>query len=349
MIVYPDPTGGDKKEGVRPPPQPPIAIRTMDSDVTSMKESGGGPPQEQVLNVPRPPVRPEPPKLPSEDFKIKIPGYTGPEKSVFPSGSLPVRETGTDFPGPTAPTSQNIGNGGGTMKKVIILIMIIVAAALVGAGFYFYVYPLLLQSPAPAVSPTPIVISQSPAASTPTPSPQTHTSLINTDKNEVASAISATAPETVAASAVLIKEIILKSNGNIIPLSSYLPTIIPELGAQDLQSNFDEDFTAFIYYDSNGAWPGYVLKRKQGAIPVVAQNLFSKIENSKSLNNLFLSDPGVNHGVFKNGTYKTIATHYLVFSKKGAAINYAWLDDRVIITTTYPAMQKIIDTTPVDY
>ena len=143
MIVYPDPNASNKSGGVGPPPQPPITVRTMESDIKSMQESGGGAPQEELLNAPRAPIRPETQNPMDDDMKIKIPGYGGPEKGVFSSVSLPTSERGVNLPNPSAP--NNAPPKGSSLGKIIALLVTIIVAALIGVGLYFYVYPLLLN------------------------------------------------------------------------------------------------------------------------------------------------------------------------------------------------------------
>lgn len=341
MKVYPDINDSEGHEGVRPPPQPPITIRTMNSDVTSMQESGGGAPKEEMLNVPRPPIRPEPPKIPDEGIKMKIPGYSGPERGTFPSESFPVKAKEVEVPKIEVSGGAPAGN---KAVKAVVLIVIIVAAALIGAGLYFYVYPLLLSNTSSEktteVTPPP---APTPQPAPPAPTSRVHTSFITADKTEEVPTLSAVSAETVDPGKSLVKEVILKKSGNSIALSEYLPILIPELKASEVVNNFDEDFTAFIYYDGNGAWPGLVLKRKSNVVSTVAQTAFKKIESSKSLTGLFLNNPGTQTGEFKDGEYKGVSTRYLVFGSKGAAINYAWTGDRLILTTTFPALQTLID------
>ncbi|MDP1688694.1 MAG: hypothetical protein Q8L47_01005 [bacterium] len=342
MIIYPDPSGGEKGDGVRPPPQPPVTVRTMDSDITSMQNSGGGAPEEVILNAPRPPIRQEPPKFPNNDVTVKIPGYTGPEKSVFPTGSFLSEET-PEPPAMILSQNKEQSFGGGSVKKIIALIVVIIAAVGVGAGFYFVVFPKLLgpistptptgePTPAPTVSPTPI--TSSPGASS-------HVSFIKAAQVD-ASALTEVPIETVTTGQTLTKEILLKKNGVSVKLSEYFPTLIPEFSARDLQNFFDEDFTTFIYYNASGSWPGYIFKLKTGAASVVAQNSFRKIESSKSIKNLFLNGAGDQQEQFKNGGYKDVNTHYLLFGNN-TAINYGWVGNYLLITTNFQSLKDLID------
>jgi len=329
MKIYPDPNSGDneRRDGVRPPPPPPITIRTMDSDVKSVEESGGGNPQGETLNIP-PPIRPEAPKPPEESEKIKIPGYSGPEKGVFQNDASPILGTNSQ---------ENMSEKeDGKLKSLVTLIVIILAAGIIGVGAYYYVYPLLLKNGG-VVPPTP------PTATEPPPTPA-HVSLIFADVTEEALNLQSASPETIEEGEVLLKEVILSQNGNALKLSEYLPALIPELSEEELKNNFEENFTAFIYYNESGAWPGYVLKRKSSAVAIIAQNSFRKVEGSSSLKNFFLSDPGVpSSNGFQTGQVNNEPARYISFNNQGAALSYAWFNDYLLISTNYIGAQEAGD------
>lgn len=297
---------------------------------------------------------PPPPTSPFIEQKIKIPGYPGPEQSTTAGGPTPLTTRGVDIPGPKA--SQNIPTGGRSIKKIVILLVTLIIIGLIGAGLYFFVYPLLTKTPTTSPTPTPatsITPLESPILATPTPiisatpTPTTmtavHTSLINADKIEEVESLTSANLESIRAGKSLLKEIIIKPITPPTALSNFLPSLI-DFSAQELKSNFNEDFTVFIYYDDiGGEWPGIVLKRKQEADAISAQNIIKRIEIMGSLNGLFLINPGTPQGDFKSGNYKGINTRYLTYSAKGAAINYAWKGDILMLTTTFPALQALID------
>src|SRR3989344_9675981 len=87
------PSGGSS---VPPPPPPPVGIRTMESDLSAVKESGGTIPEPKPFPPSdfKPQVSVQPPK-PAET-KLSVPGYTGPEEAIFspgaalPSGGVPA-------------------------------------------------------------------------------------------------------------------------------------------------------------------------------------------------------------------------------------------------------------------
>ncbi|HDH31596.1 MAG TPA: hypothetical protein ENH26_02370 [Candidatus Wolfebacteria bacterium] len=156
-----------------PPPPPEIGIRTMQSDVESIKQSGGEAPTPQTF-VPQE-LKPETPKPPAEEPKIEaplnIPGYTGPEKPIFtPQPSVPTSQPASptppvqppiqptpspaQTPAPqsiptiseqTAPSKQpqQPAKESSTLKTIILIIGIV--AAVIGLGLlgYYVISPLL--------------------------------------------------------------------------------------------------------------------------------------------------------------------------------------------------------------
>ncbi|MBI2035344.1 MAG: hypothetical protein HYT12_01530 [Candidatus Liptonbacteria bacterium] len=327
MKIFPDPNEQNDGGAVRPPPPPPITIRTMDSDVKSVEQTGGGRPVGETLNLGSEGVkRPEPPKLTEEGVKIKIPGYSGPEEKLFSPETLPEQK-----PEMIAEKKS---------FKALPVVIIIVVAALIGAAGYYFVYPLLLQTEVPVGD---VGMSANPPPPPPPPA-ATHAPLILSDKAEESTSMSAASQETIAGAPIL-KEVILKNQeGAAVLLSEYLPSLVPEFSVSELIATFEEDFTAFVYYDENGSWPGYVLKRKEGVSPLIAQNYLGKLESSQNLKSLFIEDPGEVSGEFKSGEYKGVATRYLVYANKNAAVDYAWANgDLLVLTTYFPALKEVLD------
>lgn len=76
---------------VPPPPEPEVAIRTMESDIKSFEQSGGIGATPQIFTpklggVPvagsaaEPQIKPEAQKV---EAQLNVPGYTGPEQAIF--------------------------------------------------------------------------------------------------------------------------------------------------------------------------------------------------------------------------------------------------------------------------
>lgn len=315
---------GEQGGGVPPPPPPPVTIRTMGSDIESLQKSGGGQPTGEVINQSQSPVQ-KPAPEPGLNISA-VPGYTGPEEKLFAPETLPTPQ---ESPAPVLSAPQS-----GRSKQLIIISLAILAVLGLGAAGYFYVYPLLFPSEVVVTTTTPE------PAPTPPPASIVHKSFITSDKAEVALSISAAKAET-ATGAQLIKEVVLNdTNGKQITFPKYFPTIIPEFKTDELANVFEEDFTAFIYYDQNGVWPGYVAKLKSGSSLVIAQPLFNKIENYAGAENIFIQSPGTRSAEgFKSGQANGVPTRYLTFSSPGSALNYGWFNNQyLVITTSYPAM-----------
>lgn len=305
-----------------PPPLPPIAIRTMGSDVRSIEQGGGASPTPQMLNVNQPEVN-RIPKTETEGIRIKIPGYEGPEEKIFSPEALPT----------TGGLPSNTKSGGSSRKIILIVVVLALVIGLGAVGYF--IYPMIFSSPAP--TPTPTV--------TPTPSPVVapvtikHTSYLTSDgATQPVLTLSMAPPTTIAPGGKpVIKEIILRdAAGNAATFAKYAMSIFPEFTEGDLSATFEDDFTAFIYYTESGAWPGLVAKLKAGVSQAIAQTSMSKIEGYASLANLFLKDPGVKSTAgFKNGQINGKPARYVAFSTKDAAINYAFIGNYFLISTSY--------------
>lgn len=320
----------DGVQGVPPPPPPRITVRTMDSDTKSMIESGGNQPMGEIINIPRPgEPKPELPK-PPEEVKINVPGYSGPEEKLFSPETLP-----------SAPEVEVIGEKKNYSTWIIVSI---IAVAAVGFGLvgYYFIYPLFLPK-----EEAPVVNNGTESAATTTPSDTfTHSSFINSDKVETATSTAAAQNENLAsATSTLLKEVKIEASGKPVVFAKHFSSIISQFSETDLAEVFEKDFTAFVYYDRNGGWPGYVAKIKSGDTPAAAQAralaVFNRIEGfpGSSLAKLFLRDPGApSQAGFKNGQASSTATRYLTFSLAGAAINYGWFNNYLILTTSYPSI-----------
>src|SRR3989338_7076932 len=107
------PSGGSS---VPPPPPPPIGIRTLESDLSAVKESGGTIPEPRPFTPSefKPQVSVQPPK-PAET-KLNVPGYTGPEEAILTPGAAPPA-AGV----PTAPATTDATAGSKKWMKPALL------------------------------------------------------------------------------------------------------------------------------------------------------------------------------------------------------------------------------------
>lgn len=332
-----------------PPPPPEITVRTMKSDLESLKETGGltpAPkpftPPELIRDFSRPaPPPPPPPKIAPADF-------SAPKKIESPATAKE-----TSF-------VEEEKTGGGGLKKILSWAAILILAVLVAAGGYFYVFPLLFPPQIPPQPPknfnqpaeVPVTGIPSPAPA-PAPALLPHQSLLRfsdgaapvqlavVDLNSLKTAIQKEAGKSGAVGTLI--EMIFSDAGGQVSASAAFSALLPEISSDTFKNLFEEDFTLALYRDENGAWPAYIFKLKTEASQVEAQTMVKDLESSANLKNIFAADPGTpSVGGFKNGQADGTASRYLTYSKKGAALNIAWSGDKLIISTSYNGLKKIL-------
>lgn len=333
------PPQGDGQAKV-PPPPPEITIRTMQTDVKSMTESGGGAPLAQPFAAPTAP--------PEE--KITIPGYTGPEEAVFTPETLPAQ--GSQIPGGEVKKTSAV-------KIIAIILGVLVLAAGLGAAGYYFVYPLIFPPAqvAEVTPPAPVAPSEPAPAPAPAPTIIMHKSLLAVAADKVEKI---TTPESTTSVALRdaiglsaaekldsgsLKEIYFAdANENILYLVNFLTIMVPELAALqgEIGSLFEEDFTTLLYYDGTNSWPVYIAKLKAGANEILAKTAMNELEKYKeSLKNFFVTDPGAAAADgFKDGQLNLKPARYMLFSQAGAAIDLVWFDNYFMIATNYKAAQE---------
>jgi hypothetical protein len=106
--------------------------------------------------------------------------------------------------------------------------------------------------------------------------------------------------------------------------------------------NFAPNFTAFIYRDSRGNWPGYIFRLlpSKNVRLVSAQMQF--IERWPGVTALFLESPGVSAGPFKDGVRVGLPTREQAYSMPGAAIGYSWEDRYFVISTSVGGLEEAL-------
>ena len=346
-----------------PPPPPEITLRTMQSDMESVKQSGGENPTPQAFTPP----------------EIKNQNMSGLDDLSKEDGM--IRPGAGEGVLPPAEPPKKKG-------KIIILISVLILV-LAGAAYagYVYVYPMFAK-PAisvnqPVVPETTIPETEIPetivvvppeeeiiATSTPeemaTTTPEeilpppifrTHVSALVSPADSIIN-LSVTGSTTLAS----IRDLLVAEAGNKPAVETFLKEVslsdafgqlvfadvfsmfLPEVTSFELSQYFQEDFTSVIFYDNNGAWFGLVAKLKEGASVSEAKTLMSKLEPSSGLANLYLQDPGTkNSAGFKDGSANSVATRYLSFSNIGASLNYGWTPDNTfVLSTSYNGMKAML-------
>ena len=133
-----------------------------------------------------------------------------------------------------------------------------------------------------------------------------------------------------------IKEIaILDQNNSQISYSEFLAQFLSGADKTQLEQWFENDFSAYLYYDRNGVWPGYVAKIKRNP------SLQTSLENPSNVANFYLA-PLRTLTPFKDGKINNYATRYASGSQVGAAFNYGIFGDYFVISTSYDGLKAAI-------
>ncbi|TSC95697.1 MAG: hypothetical protein Athens071426_86 [Parcubacteria group bacterium Athens0714_26] len=340
-----------------PPPPPEITLRTMKSDIDSMKQSGGQGPTPQSF-------------IPPEIKKVENPAPISSQSSqAQPKVELENLSKNDGMPNMIEEESSEIPKKSG--KKAILSIVVLVIVAGIGAAVYFIIIPKFFPAGnlwgvvTPAGSSSANIPAEQPSNNEVVPQTESSAAAVSTSQSlfknpadlraevklsaftrdalkQVLSVEAANKPSVANA----IKEIIPSVTGNPISFSDTISLFIPELTSVELKAFFDDNFTTFLYYDNNGVWPGFVAKLKTGADAAKAKDYVIRLENSDKLANLYLVSPGTpNVSGFKIGSASGQSTSYLAFSVTGASLNYGWAGDYLIISTSYggykSALQKL--------
>ncbi len=360
MGTNPPPAGFPPASPNRPnvpppaPPPPEITIRTMQSDLTALKQTGGsGPapkpftPPELTRDFSRPAVPPPPPPSPTAP-KITPSDFTAPKPPSAISPSGPVAKT---------PVIEE-EKGGRDWKKMTIWGGVLVLIIGAGVAGYLFVYPILFPKvpppPAPAITVPPVVETpaETPVSVTPA-TPKPHFSLlaisdsvspvllVSADLTSLKLALLPEGQKTMPAGSLA--EVTINDAGGQAASSIVLPLLLPELTADSVKNLLEDDFTAAIFHDANGAWPVYIFKLSAESSIVEGQAVTGSLETSPNLANLFLNNPGTpNPDGFKTGPVNGIPARYLTFEKTGASLNFAWTGDKLIISSSYGGLKKVL-------
>jgi len=329
---------GEGESPLAPAPQNEITMRTMASDVASMKEMGGGDPRPytpSVTPIPQTPPIQNSPATPAAPTTVNQTQIT--EPPVVP---LPPKKSGNVF-------------------IVLAVIIIIIGLGTIG---YFYVYPKLIstdtqevvvEEPKPQEPEMPAIIATTtPEASTstievpPVSGLGSHISLFKTPA-DFSSEITLAAETITAVKDALkgatvevpvFKETVFKSvDGKILGQSKLIPLFLPSFITASSSPLFDEDFTLFTYTDQKGVWPGIILNAKIETL-ASAQEEAKKIEANLDWRSLFIVDPGKEQ-TWKDGKVGTTAARYISFATKGNALSYTWFNNTLLISTSYQGAQ----------
>ena len=134
----------NQSPSVPPPPEPEVAIRTMESDIKSLEQSGGtgATPQIFTPNLESAPASalqtPIQPYAAKVEAQLNVPGYTGPEQAFF-------KATGTVQALPVSKESFN------KWRLIFIIAGVLILVALFWLLGYFVIFPWLFPKQMPPV------------------------------------------------------------------------------------------------------------------------------------------------------------------------------------------------------
>ena len=131
---------------------------------------------------------------------------------------------------------------------------------------------------------------------------------------------------------------ILDGTGSQIPFAKVLSALAPTLTEAQLAPWFEDNFSAFIFYNTQGAWPGYVARIKNG-VNIDELKVAIKAFETGDLTRFYLASPGT-FSAFKDGQINGKATRYATGSNVGASFNYGVLGNYLVISTSYAGLQN---------
>lgn len=366
------------------PLAPPIqnaTMRTMSSDIKSMKDSGGGAPIPYTPSIEKNIPSSQTP-IPSTQPAAPIPPKT---QSPFsqPPNNLPTKESFSfsgGVPSSPAPMEQQfppepIKSGSGAVKGIVAF-LIVVAIGLAG---YFFIYPyfspsvtpqvpsIVVTTPPPVEPTTPVTPPETPLQPIVPPSKVlTHTSLFSVAADATTEAPMrmfsiASLKEAIPFTSVdvpILKEVVFRAGepdgkGVIILFAEFAQLLAPQTFAGDVTKYFEPDFTYFVYSDKNGSWPGFVARfssqpdlYKEGldvTIPATKTKIQGLLESDGgAVSNFFLVNPGTAQH-WKDGKINSVSTRYSAFSQVGASFNYGWLPNNLLlISTSYNGAKEAV-------
>lgn len=341
------------------------SIRTMNSDIQSLQETGGQTVKPYTPN----PSTPSPSSPPSSSQTLSS---EKPAETVF---QPPTVEVGPPPPsGPTPPTTEakkpTLPN---QSHKKGFLFGLITLLAVIGLGgiAYFYVYPNYIlprlggtsemapPTTPPIESPT-VPPVEVPAAEPPIPQQEESTStpiVVHNSLFKIAADVTQeislntinlenlkSALNLSTTSASTIKELILKNaEGEFLKFGQVMNLVLPDIFNDELNNLFEEnDFTVFVYGDSRDNWLGFIGKIKNAADLETAKQKVALLETSANLKNIFNQDPGTGQDWKSGQTNNGVANRYIVFTQKGAALNYGWLNNYLIISASYDGFKEAL-------
>ena len=144
-----------------------------------------------------------------------------------------------------------------------------------------------------------------------------------------------------------VQEITLATPTGPLTFSAYVSALIPEAQGAGLtelfNAAFEPSFSSYIFHDSRGAWPGYVvqLKPTSGIDIVTLTDRLQKLE-TVSYANFFITPPGAPQE-FKTGqALQKYTDRYVSFETPGALFSYGLFGNYLIINTSNEGLKQAL-------
>lgn len=147
--------------------------------------------------------------------------------------------------------------------------------------------------------------------------------------------------------ATSVKEIIftLGEAGQPLSFATILSSVLTDLDRAKIEEIFEADATVFVYFDEKGAWPGIIAKVKDGVSEESINNFSQAIEGSDKLAEFFLKPPGTPKE-FQDGNVDNRPVRFAGFTNRGFVFDYGWFkkDERTyfMISTSYNGMKEAV-------
>lgn len=361
----PEPAAGGG-QGVPPPPSPDerVSVRTMASDMQSVKETGGQMPQSQIIDAP---------SIPSMSPEASMPSSPATPLVATSSGQdAPVVNPETNVLPPIAGGSiPDASKGAGSKTKIIfIAVGAVVIALALGWGAYYLVTSLTGSSSSvaplatssnnalPAAQTTSSVPVQQPTVIP----PMTHVSLLLAPTQAETVTVSPGSDPGMLRAAVAARGVagslpvggvrdlaMVDASSSPVQSPAVLAAYFPSFGLS-LGGVVEPDFTSWFYLDKTGGSKlGFVFKltpAAQTATTTIAQYIES---NPADLANLFLATTTAPQPtIFKDGMVANIRVRFLAYNAKlGRVLEYGFLTGSdgsvyLILATSYNQMVDVV-------
>ena len=363
--VYPGSPNQTGQSGNVPPPPPQeqqVGIRSMESDLKSIQQTGGESPQSQIISAPELSAarnQQAPPRPPYQPTPVPSPGQP-------PAADISATPTFSEEP--IISPKKSFG-----LKSILMVIGVAILAVAVGFGVYYLVLSLKTepevnlggtQEPSglpvvePTPPPTPLPVEE---PVVPEPTPLIHQSLISSPtKSEMLTITdnSLNSFKTVVTNSSLEKLVVgnvkdlafVDPTGKVIESSVFLSAFLPSASVA-ISPLMEKDFTSWLYYDKvGGAKFGTVFAlNKLTPIEQSLTSIVAALEGGASdIANLFVSAvTPLTKIEFKDGQVEGVTVRFLVFdSKVGNVFEYGWyaVGDSyyLILATSYNQMVDIV-------